>query len=86
MEVKEEGVITQLKRKFRKQRYRYATVFVDHFSDWSDILLQRALTSNDIVKAQMIFEAYAANMGVKSLHHHEYNGRFMDNLFLHQVQ
>ena len=34
-EVQEEGFIAQLKGKFTKQRYKYATIFVDQFSDLS---------------------------------------------------
>ena len=65
MEVREEGFIAQLKGKLTKQRYNYATVFVDQFNDLSYAHLQRSITSSETVEGKLAFEAYARSMGVK---------------------
>ena len=85
MEVREEAFIAQLKGRLTKYRYKYATVFVDHFSDLSYVHLQRSITSEETVQAKMAFEAYSRSMGVKVMHYHADNGRFADNLFLDRV-
>ena len=86
MEVREEGFIAQLKGKLTKQRYKYATVFVDQFSDLSYAHLQRSITSSETVEGKLAFEAYARSMGVKIDAYHADNGRFADNLFLDNIQ
>mmetsp|Transcript_109 Transcript_109/g.216 ORF Transcript_109/g.216 Transcript_109/m.216 type:complete len:135 (+) Transcript_109:261-665(+) len=53
------GFIAQLKGKLTRQRYRAATVFVDHFSRLSYIHLQRNLSSEETLQAKRAFEAYA---------------------------
>ena len=73
MEVREEGFITRLKGRRTKHRYKYATVFVDHFSDLSYVHLQRSITSEETVQAKMAFEAYSRSMGVKVIHYHADN-------------
>ena len=42
MEIREEGFIAQLKGNLTKRRYKYATVFVDQYSDLSYVYLQKA--------------------------------------------
>ena len=86
MEVREEGFIAQLKGKLTKQRYKYATVFVDQFTGLSYAHLQRSLTSTETVEGKLAFEAYARSMGVRICAYHADNGRFADNLFLKSVE
>ena len=86
MEVREEGLIAQLKGKLTRQRYKYATIFVDQYSDLSYVHLQRHLTSDETVQAKLAFEAYARSMGVSIRHYHADNGRFADNLFIQSIE
>ena len=86
MEVKEQGFIAQLKGKLTKQRYKYATVFVDQFSGLSYAHLQRSITSSETVEGKLAFEAYARSMGVRIDAYHAENGRFADNLFLNNIK
>ena len=53
------GFIPQLKGKLTKQRYRAATVFVDHYSGLSYVHMQRSLTSEETLEAKRAFEAFA---------------------------
>ena len=74
--------IPQLKGKFTQQRYNYATVFVDQFSGYTFVYLQRRVMKKDTVKAKHAFECTAELRGVKILHYHADNGRFADNAFI----
>jgi hypothetical protein len=73
------GFIGQLKGSIlTKQRYRYATVFVDLFSDYTFLVFHTRLTSDETIRAKQLFEAHAATFGVKILNYHADNGRFQD--------
>ena len=76
------GFIAQLKGKLTQQRYNYATVFVDQFSGYSFVYLQRCITSEETVQAKHAFERAAEQRGVRILHYHADNGRFADNAFI----
>ena len=68
------GFIAQLKRKLTTQRYRYATVFVDQYSQYAYVYLQRAITSAETVQAKHSFEHLAEDMGIHVHHYHADNG------------
>ena len=53
------GFIAQLKGKLTQQRYNYATVFVDQFSAYTFVYLQRRITNKETVKAKHAFESVA---------------------------
>ena len=76
------GFIAQLKGRLTQQRYHYATVFVDQFSGYTFVYLQRRITSEETVQAKHAFERAAEQRGVKILHYHADNGRFADNAFI----
>ena len=76
------GLIAQLKGKLTLQRYKYATVFVDQFSGYTFVYLQRRLTSDETVMAKHAFERAAEQRGVRIIHYHADNGRFADNAFI----
>ena len=68
------GLIAQLKGKLTQQRYKYATVFVDQYSGYTFVFLQRHLTSEEPVQAKHAFEQSADQYRVKILHYHTDNG------------
>ena len=76
------GLIAQLKSKLTQQRYKYATIFVDQYSGYTFVFLQRHLKSEETVQAKHAFERSAEQRGVKILHYHADNGRFTDNAFI----
>ena len=79
------GFIAQLKGRATRNRYKYVTVFVDHFSGHSFTYLQKRITSDETVRAKVAYEAYAKSLGVTIKHYHADNGRFADNAFLRSV-
>ena len=80
------GFIAQLKGTLKQQRYKYATVFVDQFSRYSFVYLQKRITSQETVMAKHVFERSAEQRGVKIMHYHADNGRFADNSFIQDCQ
>ena len=76
------GLIAQLKGKLTQQRYKYTTVFVDQFSGYTFVYLQKRLTSEETVMAKHAFENSTDQGGVKIIHFHADNGRFADNAFI----
>jgi hypothetical protein len=63
------------------QRYRYATVFVDLFSDYTFIYMHTAITTEETIKAKKAFETHADSFGVRVRQYHADNGRFQDIKF-----
>ena len=57
------GFIAQLKGTLTKQRYKYATVFVDQYSRLSYVHLQRTIMSDETVQAKIAFERYSKKEG-----------------------
>lgn len=86
MESSSVGFIGQLKGKLTTKRYKYATVFIDHYSRYTYVHLQSRLTSEETMEAKKAFEAHARSIGVGIEHYHADNGRFADNAFLNDVK
>ncbi len=79
MESTEVGCFAQLKGSLTKKRYRYCTVFVDHFSRLHFVHLQIDGSTTETMLAKQAFEKFAAKHGVCILHYHCDNGLFADN-------
>ena len=65
MESSTAGFIGQLKGIPTTRRNKYATIFVDHFSDLSYVHLQETISSQDTILAKRAFESYAREQGVR---------------------
>ncbi|KAL7460329.1 hypothetical protein ACHAXS_000789, partial [Conticribra weissflogii] len=76
------GFIAQLKGRLTNQRYRGATVFVDHFSQLLCIHFYMSLTSEETIQAKNAFENFATRHGVKIQQYHADNGCFAGNAFI----
>ncbi len=75
------GFYTQLKAKLTKKHYKSATIFVDHYSRLRFVHLQLNNSSAETLIANLAFEQYMADHGVKILHYHCNNGKFHNNAF-----
>ena len=80
------GLIAQLKGKLTQQQIKYATVFINQYSGYTFIYLQKRLTSEETVQAKHAFERSADQCGVKILHYHVDNGQFADNAFIYDCK
>lgn len=79
------GLIGHMKGTPTTQRYKCATVYVDHFSRLSFVHLQKTLSSDDTVQSKMAFEKYCEDRGVVVRHYHADNGRFADKGFVNHA-
>ena len=52
-----DGFIGQLKGALTKERYKVATIFVDHYSNYSFVYLQHSTGAEETVKAKLAFES-----------------------------
>ena len=57
------GFIGHMKGTPTVQRYRCATIYVDHFSRLSYVHLQRQLTSDETVESKVAFEKFCEARG-----------------------
>ena len=85
MESPTPGFVAQMKGALTKGRYKYATIYVDHFSRASFVYLQRTLTSAETLESKRAFERHAKQHGISIRHYHADNGRFADNMFRNDV-
>ena len=67
------GLITQMVGFLTKQRYKYATVFIDQVSRMGFIYLQKTCSAEEAIEAKRAFEKYAANRGVTIQAYHADN-------------
>jgi hypothetical protein len=82
MESSTAGFVGQLKGAILTTlRYKYATVFVDLFSDYTYVYLHTKITSEETVKAKKAFESHAESFGLTIKQYHADNGRFQDAAF-----
>ena len=68
------------------RKYRGASVFVDHASDFKYVHMHQHLTTDETINAKHAFERLAEQHGVRILHYHCDNGRFADKAFVDDVQ
>ena len=85
MESPTAGFVAQMKGKLTKGRYKYATIYIDHYSRQGFVYLQRSLSSAETLESKRAFERYSKQHGVRIRHYHADNGRFADNLFRNDV-
>ena len=62
-----------------KKRYRYATIFVDHYSDLKYVHYMEDIKSRSTGYAKEFFKHYAAAHIINIEHFHCDNGTFVDN-------
>ncbi|KAL7474489.1 hypothetical protein ACHAW6_000462, partial [Cyclotella cf. meneghiniana] len=82
MQSNELGFIAQAKEKFTVHCYKYATIFLDHFSRVQFIHLHRSNRSAKIVQAKQAFKRFADDHGVNFKQYHCDNGQFADKGFI----
>ena len=70
------GLIAQMVGFLTKQRYKYATVFVDQASRMGFVYLQKTCSAEETIEAKRAFEQYPENRGVRVQAYHADNGIF----------
>ena len=70
------GLIAQMVGFLTKQRYKYATVFIDQASRMGFVYLQKTCSAEETIEAKRAFVKYATNQGVMVGAYHADNGIF----------
>ena len=70
------GLIAQMTGFLTTKRYKYATVFVDQYSRYGYVYLQKTATAEETVEGKLAFEAHARRQGVRVDNYHADNGIF----------
>ena len=80
------GLIAQMVGFLTRQRYKYATVFVDQASHMAFIYLQKTCSVEETIEAKRAFEQYAENHGVRVQAYHADNGIFKAKKWVEECQ
>ena len=80
------GLIAQMTGKLTTKIYKYATVFVDHFSRFSYVYLQKTATVEETLESNKAFEIYADSHHVQILNYHADNRIFIANDWIKDCQ
>ena len=70
------GLVAQMTGRLTTKRYKYATVFIDHFSDLGYVHFQQSASAEATLEAKVAFERHAQEQGVVIRHYHADNGVF----------
>ena len=65
-----------------QQCYKYATIFVNQYSGYTFVYLQKCITSEETVMAKHALECLAEQRSMKIRHCHADNRQFADNAFI----
>ena len=69
-----------------KQRYKYATVFVDQASRMGFVYLQKTCLAEETIEAKRAFKQYAESRGVRVRAYHADNGIFKAKKWVEECQ
>jgi Reverse transcriptase (RNA-dependent DNA polymerase) len=70
------GLVAQNTGALTKARYKVATVFIDHATDYSYVSIQKSTSAEETIKSKMVFERNVYDQGIKVQSYHSDNGIF----------
>ena len=80
------GLIAQMVGFLTKQRYKYATVFVDQASRMGFVYLQKTCSAEETIEEKRAFEKYATHRGVTVQAYYSDNGIFKAKKWIEECQ
>jgi len=80
------GFAVKMKETLRSKHYRLATIYDDHYSDFTYLHLQEDVSNWETLKVKLAFEQFAERFRVTFTHYHADNGRFADNAFVEDLK
>lgn len=75
------GFVPQIRGKLTSAKITTITVFVDHYSDFTFVYLQKSASQEETLEAKAAYEKCLRTFGHKVKSYHADNGRFMDTTF-----
>ena len=76
------GFIAQMTGILTKQRYKYATIYVDQATRYGYVYLQKTASAEETIKGKFAFEQHAKSMGITIKGYHADNGIFRANAWM----
>ena len=73
------GLVAQLKGKLTKSRYTAATIYVDQYTGYGYVQLQKGTTAEETLEGKKAFEMTCEKNGVRVCNYHADNGVFIAN-------
>lgn len=80
------GLIPQVKGRLMRAKFYAATIFVDHYSDFTYVHLMRNTTAETTLEAKNAYEHLLLTFGHRVLAYHADNGRFAETDFVQDVK
>ena len=81
------GLIAQMSGFITKQRYHYATVYVDQATGYAYVYLQQTASAQETLESKKAFERAAATHNISIKAYHADNGIFKaNNEYMHVLQ
>ena len=80
------GLIPQMKGKLMRAKYYGATIFVDHFTDYTYVHLMKDTKSESTIEAKNAYESLMKSYGHDVRKYHADNGRYAESLFVQDVK
>ena len=78
------GLVAQVKGKLTKSRYTCATIYVDQFSGFSYVHIQKSTSAAETLEGKKAFEITCKQHGIKVSNYHADNGIFRENSWMRQ--
>ena len=70
------GLIAQMVGRPTRERYKYATIYVDNYSGWSYVHLQKSPSIKETLQGKHAFEEFCRQQGITVRGYHADNGVF----------
>ena len=70
------GLIAQMVGRPTRERYKYATIYVDNYSGWSYVHLQKNPSIKETLQGKHAFEEFCRQQGITVRGYHADNGVF----------
>ena len=76
------GLIAQITGFLTTKRYKYATVYVDQYTRYGYVYLQKTASAEETVEGKKAFEAMARRQGIRIENYHADNGIFKAHIWV----
>src|SRR6056300_23197 len=80
------GLVAQMTGILTKKRYTCATIYVDQFSGFGYVYLQKSTNADETIKGKKAFEATAQQHGVTIRNYHADNGMFRSHKWVEECR
>ena len=80
------GMIPQMKGRLMRAKYYAATIFVDHYTDYTYVHLMKDTTAESTLESKNSYESLMKSYGHDVRKYHADNGRYAENTFVQDAK